>query len=132
MAREQPCLPPRILLLEDDHALQEIITAFLESHSYAVVAVQNGAEGIREVIADDFEVIICDMMMPRLAGDMFYLAVERMKPHLCKRFIFTTGHHDNPKIRKFIQDVRGTVLPKPFRVDDLLEVIGLIRLRGLL
>ena len=33
--------------------------------------------------------------MPTMAGDMFYLAVQKTKPQLCSRFLFVTGHADN-------------------------------------
>ena len=117
----------KILLLEDDEQFSDTLKTFLESHFFEVVAVRNGVEGVREVMAGDFEIIICDMMMPTLPGDMFYLAVERMRPHLCSRFIFITGLRGHPKINEFIKRVNGTILSKPFHVDDLLEIIGFLQ-----
>ncbi len=119
----------RILLLEDDPQFKEIMKEFLSSHGFEVVAVQNGVEGVHEVLASDFEVILCDMMMPTLPGDMFFRAVERMRPHLCDRFIFMTGHRGNPKINEFIRVVNGTMLAKPFHVEDLLEMIAFVQVR---
>lgn len=119
----------KILLLEDDDTFQEILRGFLEEHCYEVVAVKNGVEGVREIMGSDFEVIICDMMMPNLPGDMFYLAVERMRPHLCNRFIFITGLRDNCKVSDFVRKVNGTILHKPFHIEDLLEVIGFVQVK---
>ncbi len=119
----------KVLVLEDDPAFQEIMEDFLEECGFEVVAVMNGVEGVHEVLASDFEIILCDMMMPTLPGDMFFRAVERMRPHLCERFVFMTGHRGNPKISDFIQTVHGTVLTKPFHVDDLLEMIAFIQVR---
>lgn len=121
----------RILLLEDDVQLSEIIREFLISYGYEVVSVFNGVEGIREIIAGDFWVIVCDMMMPKLAGDMFYLAVERMRPCLCERFIFITGQQGNPKVLGFINRVGGIMLTKPFPMNDLLDLVGFVQLREL-
>src|ERR1700683_4966171 len=95
----------KILLLEDDEDFRNIIKEFLELHLYQVVTVRNGVEGVREIMASDFEVILCDMMMPTLPGDMFYLAVERMRPHLCDRFIFMTGYKGDGKVADFIKKV---------------------------
>src|ERR1700755_396319 len=106
----------KILLLEDDEDFRNIIKEFLELHLYNVVTVRNGVEGVREIMASDFEVILCDMMMPTLPGDMFYLAVERMRPHLCDRFVFMTGHRGYVKVNDFIKSVNGTILTKPFHV----------------
>ncbi len=119
----------KVLLLEDDPAFKEIMTDFLGETGYKVVGVQNGVEGVHQVLASDFEVILCDMMMPTLPGDMFFRAVERMRPHLCDRFIFMTGHRNNTKVNEFISNVNGTILTKPFHVDDLLEMIAFIQIR---
>lgn len=119
----------KVLLLEDDPQFKEIMKDFLTTNGFEVTAVQNGVEGVHEVLASDFEVILCDMMMPTLPGDMFYRAVERMRPHLCDRFIFMTGHRGNPKVHDFIRSVNGTMLTKPFHVDDLLEMIAFVQVR---
>jgi len=119
----------RVLLLEDDPQFKEIMNEFLAGEGFEVASVQNGVEGVHEVLAHDFDVILCDMMMPTLPGDMFFRAVERMRPHLCNRFIFMTGHRGNPKVNDFIRTVNGTILSKPFHVDDLLEMIAFVQVR---
>ena len=119
----------KVLLLEDDDDFKGIMREFLHTNGYEVIAVQNGVEGVHEVLASDFEVILCDMMMPTLPGDMFFRAVERMRPHLCDRFIFMTGHRGNPKVNDFVRTVNGTMLCKPFQVDDLLEMIAFVQVR---
>lgn len=123
--------PPKkkVLLLEDDCAFKDVMSVLLQESGLEVIAVQNGVEGVHEVLASDFEVIICDMMMPALPGDMFYRAVERMRPHLCDRFVFMTGHRHNEKLNEFLDAVEGIVLHKPFHVDDLLELIAFIQIR---
>src|SRR4051812_49088113 len=121
--------PKKVLLVDDDATFQEIMKDFLVESGYNVVAVHNGVEGVHEVLASDFEVILCDMLMPTLPGDMFYRAVERMRPHLCDRFVFMTGYHGNSKINQFIESVKGTVLLKPFQVDDLLDLFAFVQLR---
>jgi DNA-binding response OmpR family regulator len=120
----------RVLLLEDDEVFKRLIKEFLEMNYFTVKAVSNGADGVRAVVKEDFDIIVCDMMMPKLPGDMFYTAIERMRPELCKRFIFITGHGGDMKIHNFIQKVRGTMLPKPFHMEDLLEAIAIVQVRN--
>ncbi|MDP9291231.1 MAG: response regulator [Verrucomicrobiota bacterium] len=122
-----PMQSAKILFLEDDVAFKDAITDFLESQFYAVTGVPSGVEGVREIMANDFDVIVCDMMMPSLPGDMFYYAVERMRPYLCARFIFITGAKGDKKIHEFIRKVNGTILMKPFHVQDLLETIRFVQ-----
>ena len=109
----------KLLLLEDDRFFGEFLREYFDGQGYAVTLVPNGADGVREILQSDFDVIICDMLMPKLPGNMFYLAVQRTKPHLCKRFLFITGHAADPKIGDFIKEVNGVMLAKPFRVEDL-------------
>lgn len=119
----------RILLLEDDVQLQDIIKNYLEGVLYDVVAVQNGVAGVKEILSSDFHFIICDLMMPKLAGDMFYMAVKKAKPVLANRFIFITGHRGNPAVTNLVKKVGAVVLEKPFQMNQVLEAIMLLENR---
>ncbi len=119
-------IPPskrKVLVLEDDGELTDLLKDYLRSQNFDVTSVINGTEGVKHVMAADFDLILCDMMMPGLPGDMFYRAVERTKPHLCKRFIFMTGHAGDPKIDQFIRSVKGLMLWKPFEMHMLTDAI---------
>ena len=112
-----------ILILEDEAAFAMLLKEALESEGYNVTTVSNGAEGLKKILTDDFEIILCDMVMPNFPGDMFYLAVERARPNLCKRFIFMTGHQGDSKIGEFIRRIRGLMLWKPFEAHVLFDAI---------
>jgi DNA-binding response OmpR family regulator len=109
------------LLLEDEGALTDVLKVHLEMNAWQVTAVSNGLDGLKQVMQRDFDIIVCDMMMEKLPGDMFYLAVEKCKPHLCKRFVFMTGYKGNTKIEDFIRKVNGLMLWKPFEAYELLD-----------
>ena len=113
-----------ILLLDDDIELADTLKALLESRNFVVTTASNGVEGLREVMDMDFDVIICDMVMPSLPGDMFYLAVQKTKPHLCDRFVFITGHSDNPRVDAFLKKTNGFLLIKPVLTDELVPMIS--------
>jgi CheY-like chemotaxis protein len=115
-----------VLLLEDEGAFTEMVRTVLESNHYRVTAVKNGVEGLKKIMASDFDLVLCDMMMPTLPGDMFYLAVQRTKPDLCKRFVFMTGHRGERKIDEFIRKVKGVILWKPFQPHELLDTLRLV------
>ena len=115
-----------ILLLDDDIELADTLKHLLESHNFVVTTVKNGVEGLHEIMRLDFDVIMCDMLMPAMAGDMFYIAVERTKPHLCPRFIFITGHADNPKVTEFLSSIDALVLYKPVNSEELIRTISYV------
>ncbi|MGA3171471.1 MAG: response regulator [Chthoniobacteraceae bacterium] len=120
-----------ILLLDDDIELADTLKQLLESHNYVVTTVGNGVEGVREIMRFDFDLIMCDMMMPQMPGDMFYFAVERTKPELCPRFIFITGYPDKPEVVHFLSGLPdAVVLHKPVSNEELIRTIGFVLKRN--
>lgn len=110
-------------MLEDDEELAAVLAKALQGLSCATELVTNGVEGLRSVIASDYDAIVCDLVMPNLPGDMFYLAVERTRPHLCRRFVFMTGHKAERNLEEFARKVGCSVLWKPFELDAFLEAV---------
>jgi CheY-like chemotaxis protein len=106
----------KVLLLEDRDDFREVLRDYLVSCGYQVISVKSGVEGLREIMKQPFDLIICDMMMPQMGGEMFYWAVTRVRPAAGQRFIFFTGHKNNPPIEFFFQRVNATVLFKPFKM----------------
>jgi CheY-like chemotaxis protein len=109
----------KVLLLEDRDDFREVLRDYLVSCGYQVISVKSGVEGLREIMKQPFDLIICDMMMPQMGGEMFYWAVTRVRPAAGQRFIFFTGHKNNPPIEFFFQRVNATVLFKPFKMSAL-------------
>jgi CheY-like chemotaxis protein len=120
-----------ILLLDDDIDLADTLKSLLETHNFVVTTVPNGVEGLKEIMQFDFDLIMCDMMMPHMPGDMFYFAVQRTKPQLCPRFIFITGYPDKPEVINFLAGLPdGVVLHKPVSNDELIRTISYVLKRG--
>jgi CheY-like chemotaxis protein len=121
----------RVLLLEDRDDFREVLHDHLAFCNYEVTSVPSGVEGLREIMNGAFDLIICDMMMPRVGGEMFYWAVTRVRPAAARQFIFFTGHKNNPAIEFFFRRVNATVLIKPFSLKALDSAIHdvLLKLR---
>ncbi len=107
------------MLLDDRDDFREVIHDYLASRSYQVTSVRSGVDGLREIMKSPFDLIICDMMMPQMGGEMFYWAVTRIRLAAAQRFIFFTGHKNNPAIEFFFRRVNATVLVKPFKLAEL-------------
>jgi len=114
----------RVLLLEDSDDFREVLREHLVSRSFEVTSVSSGVEGLGEIKKSAFDLIICDMLMPRMGGEMFYWAVTRLRPAAAQRFIFFTGHQTNPAIEFFFKRVKATVLIKPFELSALDSTIS--------
>ncbi len=109
----------RVLLLEDRDDFREVLRDHLAFRRFQVISVSSGVEGLREIRKGAFDLIICDMMMPQVGGEMFYWAVTRIRPATAQRFIFFTGHRNNAAIEFFFRRVNATVLIKPFKLKAL-------------
>ena len=114
----------KVLLLEDRDDFREVLRDYMVSRFYQVTSVWSGVEGLREIIKGRFDLIICDMMMPQVGGEMFYWAVTRVRPATAQHFIFFTGHKNNPRIDFFFQRVNASVLFKPFKLSALDSAIS--------
>ena len=113
-----------VLLVDDDVDLANALKALMEAHNFIVTVVCNGVDALKEVMELDFDAIICDLMMPKMPGDMFYLAVQKTKPQLCRRFVFITGHSGDPKVESFLRATQALSLHKPFQPQDLVRMIA--------
>jgi len=114
---------PYLLVVEDEGELCRMLKVHFEGKGYRVETVENGSEALRRVMVSDFDAVVCDMVMPHMAGDMFYLAVKKVKPRLCDRFVFITGHGESPEVREFLNGITERVISKPFNVEDLTSAV---------
>lgn len=120
-----PSKPVRkVLLLDDRDDFREVLRDHLVFRGFQVTSVPSGVEGLGEIQKTGFDLIICDMVMPRSGGEMFYWAVTRIRPAAAQRFIFFTGHQNNPAIQFFFKRVNATVLIKPFKLSALDSTIS--------
>lgn len=109
----------KVLLLDDQEDFRDTMRDYLISRFYKVTEASNGVEGLREIMRDTFDLIVCDMKMPKLSGEMFYWAVTRVRPAARLRFVFITGYQNDPTVVHFFRRIQATVLYKPFKLEDL-------------
>jgi DNA-binding NtrC family response regulator len=112
-----------ILIVEDNVQLATCLEMLLEAHSYEVCRTTDVPGGLEHIKLLDFDAILCDFVMPGLTGDFLYEAVGRLKAHLCERFIFMSGHSEDPKWAEFAASTNRPIFWKPFAVGDLLHTI---------
>src|SRR5258708_1467637 len=112
-----------VLLVDDDRQLAEALQWVLADEYFLVEVAYDGAEALLKIKANQYDAIICDVMMPKLRGDeLFQLAVEAY-PSLKDRFIFITGFAADPAINLFLSKTGAKYLMKPFRVQALIDCV---------
>ncbi len=112
-----------VLLVDDDKQLAVALQWILADENFFVDVAYDGEEALLKVTANDYDAIICDMMMPRVRGDEFYLKAKEMKPELTDRFIFITGFAADPQLNLFLTRNDVKYLIKPFPVQGLINCV---------
>ena len=115
----------RVLLIEDDVTIARLLKEGLEDESYAVDVVNDGSEGYRTAAADDYDVIILDVMLPVMNG---YEVCRSLRNDGNKTPILMLTARDTERdIVEGLDTGADDYLAKPFSFDVLLA-----RIRALL
>ncbi len=69
-------LARKILVVDDDDTVREALKDFLEFHDFTVTAVDGGAQAMERIAADDFDLVISDLVMPKMDGIALIKAIR--------------------------------------------------------
>lgn len=111
--------PVRVLVVEDEPTVAQLIVDVLQEEGYAVEAVLDSQEGLTRLSRRDFDLVICDLRMPRLDGPAFYEALVHSGSPLQHSILFVTGDTLAPRTQEFLEGRRLAYLAKPFLVEEL-------------
>ena len=112
-----------VLLVEDERALATAVAEALTDAGLSVVHAADGEEALARLRHDSYDVIVCDLKMPRVDGRTLYRAIASATPALARRVIFVTGDVAGSDAERFLADTGCRWLAKPFRLADLLRVV---------
>ena len=112
-----------ILVVEDETALAAAVIDALRDAGYIVEDAADGEQALEKVRAREFDLVVCDLKMPRLDGQSFYRKLAEISPGLARRVVFVTGDVAGTDAGKFLEESGCRFLAKPFRLGDLLRVV---------
>jgi DNA-binding response OmpR family regulator len=122
-------MPGRILIVEDDAALQYVIARVLENDGFAVDVVGDGAAGIDAARAGDYDVVLLDWMLPTLSGIDVCRALRAESP---VPIIMLTAKESEANRVLGLELGADDYVTKPFSAAELISRIrSLIRRREL-
>ncbi|HVZ23953.1 MAG TPA: ATP-binding protein, partial [Vicinamibacterales bacterium] len=117
-----------VLVVEDEAALGAAVAESLADAGFVVDRAGDGDEALERVKARVYDLIVCDLKMPRVDGMTFYRSLERDAPDVARRILFVTGDVAGTEAERFLEESGCRWLAKPFRLRDLLktakEVLG--------
>src|SRR5690242_11070948 len=112
-----------ILVVDDDQQLASALQWILADENFLVDVAFDGRAALLKVKAHEYDAVICDLKMPRLRGDDFYLKAKEVRPSLADRFIFITGFAADPHIALFFNKHEVKYLVKPFSISVLIDCV---------
>jgi DNA-binding response OmpR family regulator len=115
--------PKTILVLEDDAPMQRFIENTLAPEGFQIEAAKDGLEGLVKIDRVRPDLIIADIMMPRLDGITFARAVKAHEQTKAIPIIFLTGRGDSRSMIEGINVGARYYLTKPFDPDDLISKV---------
>jgi signal transduction histidine kinase len=113
-----------VLVVEDEAALGAAVAEALADAGFSVHLANDGLEALEHVKRQPYDLIVCDLKMPRLDGTAFYRHLEAEHAPMSRRVLFVTGDVAGTDAERFLEDTGCRWLPKPFRLKDLLRVAG--------
>jgi two-component system sensor histidine kinase/response regulator len=114
----------RILVIDDEQWLREMVHMALQQKGFDVVEAENGAAGIevaRKVLPD---LILCDVNMDKMDGYRALASLRNDPATAPIPFILMTGLADNAGMRHGMELGADDYLPKPFSIDALYAAVG--------
>jgi CheY-like chemotaxis protein len=108
---------PTILLVEDSDIVRPLVARMLLDEGYTVHIAKNGLEALDLLARTAVDVVVTDLLMPRLDGRKLALEIAARWPSI--RMVFMTGHPNSALVR----DLPGPLVLKPFGPEELMAAV---------
>jgi DNA-binding response OmpR family regulator len=114
-------MPPRILVADDDRALQVLLNVILSRAGFVVDFASNGHDALRKAAGDSYDAIMLDLIFPDLSGIEILERLESQRPGTLRKVIVLTGAS-----RGVVDQVDPSrvhaLLRKPFDIQDVVRL----------
>ncbi len=112
----------RLLIIDDDQSILNLLENFLSNNNYHVVCVTNSLDGLKRIESteNDFDLIITDLVMPEISGIGLISILKKEHPQI--PIIAITGKGQEPE-KLSLEAKADAILQKPFELTDLDKMI---------
>jgi two-component system response regulator CpxR len=106
----------RILIIDDDVELCELVKQYLGSHGFQVDSVHDGATGVANALSNSYELVILDVMLPGIRG---FEALRQIRAKSAIPVIMLTAHGEDVDRIVGLEIGADDYMPKPFNPREL-------------
>ena len=108
----------RVLVVDDEAEVGETVKRLL-GNEHEVVAVTRAEEALGLALREDYDVVLCDLLMPEMTGPQLFDKLRSARPDLASRFVFMSGGAFDTSVRQFLQRTSRPIVEKPFETTRL-------------
>ena len=120
-----------ILCVEDEPDIQADIVEELTDAGHDVTTASNGAEGLEAIGRQQFDLIICDSLMPVMTGPEFFTRLREDHPeHKEVPFVFLSAHADRTHVEDGLSRGVDAYLTKPVDFAELMDTVESLLAQG--
>jgi DNA-binding response OmpR family regulator len=112
----------RILCVDDDTGILRALRRILERKGYSVAACVNGKDALAEISAEEFDLIILDLMMPGMDGHEL-LGVIRRTRQCSAPVVMLTAKDDGDEVLKGYREGATYYITKPFKNRYVINIV---------
>jgi CheY-like chemotaxis protein len=112
----------RVLVVDDDENIREILKDLLLMSGHHVILCSNGEEALQSFYEEEFDLVITDLGMPGISGWEVTKRIKRTHPQ--KPVVIISGWGAQLSEEEIRSSQVDLVLPKPFNLDQILEITG--------
>jgi DNA-binding response OmpR family regulator len=113
----------KILVIDDDLAIRVLLQAVLKRMKFDVQLAEDGAAGLEKLQRETYDLILLDLMMPRLNGYEFIAQIAQGRPDDRPHIVVFTAAGKRGVDKIPANSVCNSIL-KPFDLDTFVEIIG--------
>jgi two-component system response regulator PilR (NtrC family) len=122
-ASPSPDRPARILVLDDERDVRDLVMSILEPLGYVVLAAEDGIQAVALHEARPFDVALVDLRMPGMGGVSFIQAMKKLPPEVQPVCLVLSGKFAEPSEDGYAGLGVFDAIQKPFSVEQLQERI---------
>jgi CheY-like chemotaxis protein len=114
----------RVLIVDDEPLVRRAVERLLQSRN-DVTSAASASEAEKLVgVGEPYDVILCDLQMPRMSGRELYESLLSNSPAAAERVVFMSGGVVDESMLNFLGAVRNPMLEKPFEMKALHDLVG--------
>lgn len=115
----------KVLLIDDNKDITEMLAFYLDSHGFSCKVINDGRQGLAEIKAGRYDVVIMDLAMPGFSGYDVFNALRNDNLLSSNNLVIATASSIQDKdVEQMLAQGAKAILRKPVSLDELVETVN--------